>query len=207
MKKSFLIHIIFLLAFTSLSCRNNSSGGVAASDPDTLEVQWSDSIGCEDRGGPAVGPDGIIYVGGHSGTIHAVNPDGTKQWKRPFPVSLPEEETVDGIPVSIRDAVPKGFDLETMPPMVWHPMEDEPNHDDFFRMVPAISDDGATLYLSGRRSGNIYALSTADGSITWEFDVRTIQEVQEDTNHYGGGFEASPVIANYSTPFSLHVRR
>lgn len=63
MKKGFLTHIIFLLACTSLSCRNYSSGVVAASEPDTLEVQWSYSIGCEDLGGPAVGPDGVIYVG------------------------------------------------------------------------------------------------------------------------------------------------
>ena len=47
MNKSF----IFLLACTSLSFRNYSSGVVAASEPDTLEVQWSYSIGCEDRGG------------------------------------------------------------------------------------------------------------------------------------------------------------
>ena len=109
---------------------------VAASDPDTLEVQWSYSIGCEDRGGPAVGPDGVIYVGGHSGYIHAVNPDGTEKWKWFFPVSLPKERTIRGIPASICDAIPKGFDLETIPPMVWHPIEDDPKHDDFFRMIP-----------------------------------------------------------------------
>jgi len=70
----------------------------------------------------AVGHDGAIYVGGHSGYIHAVNSDGTKKWKRFFPVTLPEEETIDEIPVSVRDAIPKGFDLETMPPMICHPM-------------------------------------------------------------------------------------
>ena len=117
MKNVFLTHIVFLLACMSLT-RNDSSGMVAASEPGTLEVRWSYSIGCEDLGGPAVGPDGVVYVGGHSGVIHAVNPDGSEKWKRPFPVSLPEEETIDGIPVSVRDAIPKGFELETMPPGV-----------------------------------------------------------------------------------------
>jgi hypothetical protein len=159
-----------------------------------LKVPWSYPIGCEVLGGPAVGPDGTIYVGGHSGIIHAVNPDGTERWKRFFPVSLPEEETIEGIPVSIRDAIPRGVDLETMPPMVWHPMEDERKHDDFFRMIPTLSDDGKTLYLAGRSSGKIYALSTVDGSITWEFAVRNLKEVREDAIHYGGGFEASPVL-------------
>ena len=197
MKGGFLSHIIFLLACTPLIA--GSSEAAAASEPGTLEIRWSYPIGCEDRGGPAVGPYGVIYVGGHSGVIHAVNPDGTGKWKRFFPVSLPEEQTIDGIPVSVRDAIPERFNLETMPPMVWHPMEDEPKHDDFFRMIPAVSNDGATLYLAGRRSGKIYALGTADGSITWQFDVRALKEVQEDTKHYGGGFEASPVLAQDGT--------
>jgi outer membrane protein assembly factor BamB len=92
MKKSLLTHIIFLLACTSLSSRNDSSGGVVASDPDTLKVQWSYSIGCEDRGGPAVGPDGTIYVGGHSGYIHTVNPDGSEKWVRTDVVRRNSEE-------------------------------------------------------------------------------------------------------------------
>jgi len=58
---------------------------VNAPGVETPEVQWtfSDAEGLVGR--PAVAADGTVYVLSQTGTLHAVNPDGTERWSASIP--------------------------------------------------------------------------------------------------------------------------
>jgi len=51
-----------------------------ALDPDDGSVIWKYRTG-SGLSGPSIGADGTIYVSSHDHYLHAVNPDGTLQWK------------------------------------------------------------------------------------------------------------------------------
>ncbi|GAB4427000.1 MAG: hypothetical protein OHK0015_08410 [Chloroflexi bacterium OHK40] len=55
-----------------------------------LRWQFADPSGL--AGGPAIAPDGTVYVGGISGRLHALAPDGSTRWSAPIqaePVGAP----------------------------------------------------------------------------------------------------------------------
>jgi len=57
---------------TGLSSVNTSEG--------TGTLRWTYTTGWDVRSSPAVGPDGIVYVGSYDKNLYAINPDGTLKW-------------------------------------------------------------------------------------------------------------------------------
>ena len=49
--------------------------------------KWTFPTGGAVQGSPAIGPEGVIYVGSQIGNLYAINPDGTEKWT--FPVGQP----------------------------------------------------------------------------------------------------------------------
>ena len=49
--------------------------------PEIPQLKWTYSLGGYPLSSPAIGRDGTIYIGSQSGTVHAINPDGTTKWK------------------------------------------------------------------------------------------------------------------------------
>jgi outer membrane protein assembly factor BamB len=65
-------------------------GILSAYNPVDGSLKWT--VGLTEKvnhGGPAVAPDGTIYVGGHDKQMVAYNPDGTQKWV--YPVDSPIE--------------------------------------------------------------------------------------------------------------------
>ena len=77
---------------------SNSRGDVFAFDTWTGALKWTYPI---DKvtygGGPAVGPDGVIYVGGRDAKFRALTPDGSLKW------SFSTSGNVDGFPAVTSD--------------------------------------------------------------------------------------------------------
>lgn len=45
------------------------------------EVLWSFETNGDVLSSPAVGPDGIVYIGSHDGFVYALGPEGTEEWR------------------------------------------------------------------------------------------------------------------------------
>lgn len=77
---------------------SNNRGDVFAFDTWTGALKWTYPI---DKvtygGGPMVGPDGVIYVGGRDKVFRALNPDGSQKW------SFNAAGNVDGFPAVTSD--------------------------------------------------------------------------------------------------------
>ena len=58
---------------------------VNAPGVDSPKVEWTFSDIHGFVGGPAVAADGSVYVLSKTGTLHAINPDGTSKWKASVP--------------------------------------------------------------------------------------------------------------------------
>jgi len=66
------------------------NGVLTAYNPANGNVLWSVGLTQKvNHGGPAVAPDGTIYVGGHEKKMVAYNPDGTEKWS--YQVEAPIE--------------------------------------------------------------------------------------------------------------------
>lgn len=149
----------------------------------------------EEIGIPTIDKHGTIFIATTGGEVAAIARDGTVLWDRKFE-NTPYVDTYlpDGRPTDLADAIPPGYDLSRIPDSIWHAGDAEDTDDSFTQQSPPLSPDGATLYVSGRRSGKMRALSTSDGHTIWEFDVRALPEVASDRLELGGGFRASPAI-------------
>lgn len=77
---------------------SNSRGDVFAFNTWTGQLKWTYPV---DKvtygGGPAVGPDDVIYVGGRDAKFRALNPDGSLKW------SFTTSGNVDGFPAITSD--------------------------------------------------------------------------------------------------------
>ncbi len=157
---------------------------------------WSVALGGPNNsGGPAIDNNGTIYIGSTEGIIKAINSDGSVKWTQTYLTTHPAEVYINGVPQSLVNAVPDGFDLDTMPDSIWFPLETDETGQNFSSASPALSPDQTQLYLGGPESGLLYAFNTSDGSIDWSFNVHDLTAVQNDTYLYGGGFAGSPVVA------------
>jgi outer membrane protein assembly factor BamB len=131
-----------------------------------------DNSRCDADGGPTIGPDGTIYIGGDA--VYAFNANGSLRWRfatgghvGTAPGLLPDGTVVagsqDNLVYGITPAGTKRWDFRT---------------GDDVESTPAIAEDG-TLYF-GSDDGKLYALNP-DGQLRWAFDA-------------GNDLRASPAI-------------
>ena len=130
--------------------------------PDTL--RWRYGTGGGVISSPAIGPDGMIYVGSYDSCLHAVNPQGVLRWR------YHTGNLIWGSPVIAADGTvyigsDDGFLYALNPDgsLKWsHGIGDS------VTCSPAIGSDGA-VYV-GSYDGNLYALR-ADGSVEWQYPI------------------------------------
>ena len=67
------LRTVFILLLTVLL------GSSLMAQPGTQK--WSFQTGGAVQGTPAIGPEGVIYVGAQDKNLYAINPDGTEKWK------------------------------------------------------------------------------------------------------------------------------
>lgn len=140
-----------------------------------------ESSRCDVDGGPTIGPDGTIYVGGDG--IHAVWPDGTLRWK------VATAEHVASTPALAPDgtvyAGSQDDALYAIAPDGTKKWEVRTGGD--IDAAPAIAADG-TIYV-GSDDKNLYAITPA-GQIAWKVvtgaDVRGGAAIGADGTIYVG---------------------
>lgn len=90
----------------------------AAALPTAPALAWEFADPDGLSGGPAVAPDGTVYVAGLSGALHAVAPDGQQRWEAPVeaePLGAPAVGPDGTIYVADRDAGLSAFSPEGRP--------------------------------------------------------------------------------------------
>jgi outer membrane protein assembly factor BamB len=133
--------------------------------PDTL-CKWRFTLstrpGVSIHSNPAVGSDGVVYIGSPDSAVYAVNPDGTLRWRYPTGGSVSSSPTIgpDGtVYVGSNDG--NVYALNTDGALEWqYPTGHAIYHS------PAIGSDG-TIYAGGK---SLCALNP-DGSVKWEYNV------------------------------------
>ena len=119
-----------------------------------------ESSRCDVDGGPTIGPDGTIYVGGDG--IHAVWPDGTLRWK----LATPRARRVDAgarAPTARSTRAARTTRSTRSRPTAPRSGRCAPAATSMRR--PAIGDDG-TIYV-GSDDDALYAI-TPDGEVRWK---------------------------------------
>ena len=137
---------------------------------------------------PAIGDDGTIYVGTGifmmttSGSLWAVNPDGTVKWSYPLDYNAYSPAIGPDGTIYIEDSYNNTYAVTPQGTLKWKFNDFEnPNHVkyDVGQRVPAIGADG-TVYVV---ADGLYALNPENGSRIWRFNPRA-----------GGSCRQSPVI-------------
>jgi outer membrane protein assembly factor BamB len=143
-----------------------------------------DNSRCDADGGPTIGPDGTLYLGGDG--VYAVNPDGSLKWRfatgghvGTAPSLLPDGTVVvgsqDNLIYGIKPDGTKRWDFRA---------------GDDVESTPAIGDDG-TIYI-GSDDQKLYALAP-DGGLRWAFnaggDIRASPALGLDGTIYVGSFD------------------
>jgi outer membrane protein assembly factor BamB len=139
---------------------------------------------CDADGGPTLGPDGTIYLGGDG--VHAVWPNGTLRWK------LATSEHVSAAPAVTDDgavfATSQDDTLYALEPggsKRW-----ELRTGDDLDGAPAVGDDG-TVYVGGD-DRMVYAVA-ADGALRWKVvtggQVRASPSIGRDGTIYVGSYD------------------
>ncbi|HKE18684.1 MAG TPA: PQQ-binding-like beta-propeller repeat protein [Kofleriaceae bacterium] len=139
---------------------------------------------CDADGGPTLGPDGTIYLGGDG--VYAVWPDGSLRWK------LATAEHVSAAPALAADgtvyAVCQDDVLYAIRPDGTKAWSIRTSED--LESSPAIGPDGMIYF--GGDDGALYAVS-AEGSIKWKVltgaDVRSSPSIAGDGTVYVGSYD------------------
>lgn len=123
---------------------------------------WQARVGLANQSSPALGADGVIYVTGWDGRLHAINPDGTARWVFPF-----RADTVSSPAVGVDGTVYFGarnrrlYAVDAAGQKRW-----EFKTGGWIDASPALGADG-TIYC-GSFDKKFYAL-TLTGQKKWEF--------------------------------------
>lgn len=137
---------------------------------------------------PAIGDDGTIYVGTGifmmttSGSLWAVNPDGTVKWSYPLDYNAYSPVIGPDGTIYIEDSWNNAYAVTPSGTLKWRFNDfDNPDHVryDVGQRVPAIGADG-TVYVV---ADGLYALNPENGNRIWRFNPRV-----------GGSCRQSPVI-------------
>ncbi len=139
---------------------------------------------CDADGGPTIGPDGTVYLGGDG--VYAVWPDGTLRWKLATPehVSAAPALAADGTvyAVSQDDAL---YAIRSDGTKAWSIRTDQD-----LESAPAVGPDG-TIYFGG--DDGALAAANPDGTIKWRVltggDVRSSPSLAGDGTVYAGSYD------------------
>jgi len=153
---------------------NNNTGQSTYNGPINGFTIWTFTTeGRIQYAGPAIGADGIIYIGSYDGNLYALNPDGTLKWK--FATGRLYSTPTIGSDGTIYVGSYDGnlYALNPDGTLKW-------NYTTEFYICssPAIGADG-TIYI-GSRDSKLYALNP-DGTLKWSYTA-------------GGQFYGAPVI-------------
>ncbi len=165
---------------------------------------------------PAVGPDGTVYVGALTGSLYAVAPpsgtgnQGSIKWNFDFgqhlgstplvtaPVTAGPNRGQDGIGTGASASIgPDGtiyigannsnfYAINSSGQQKW--MYEAERELAGIWTTAALSSDGSTLYF-GANKGGIYALTTQNGTLSWQFNIL-------------GSVYGSPALDNGGTLFT-----
>jgi outer membrane protein assembly factor BamB len=143
-----------------------------------------EGVRCDADGGPTLGPDGTIYLGGDG--VYAVWPDGTLRWKLATPehVSAAPALGADGTVYAVcqDDAL---YAIRADGTKAWELRTDED-----VESAPALGADG-TIYFGGD-DGALYAV-TAAGEVKWKVltggDIRSSPAIAVDGTIYVGSYD------------------
>ena len=184
----------------------NGSGLISVLDSNGGRLKWTAQIGTSEQApfgqtikvGPAVAPDGTVYVPALTGSLYAVSPpagggnQGSIKWSFDFGQHLGPTPLVS-TPVTAfgntgQDAIGSADGATIGPDGTIYIGA---NNSNFYAITPAgqqkwlyeaerelagiwstaaLSADASVLYF-GANKGGIYALNTRDGSLKWQFPI------------------------------------
>ena len=130
-------------------------------------IAWYHKFPAPVRSRPALSRTGEIHVTGMDQRLHTLSPDGQELWDYPTAgqiVSWPEVGADGSIYFGSRDHWIHAVDPAGKPRWRFETASEVDSH-------PALSSDGMSLAV-GSDDGNLYVLSTADGSLRWWYAAR-----------------------------------
>jgi outer membrane protein assembly factor BamB len=130
-----------------------------------IVAKWKFETNGEIDSSPAVGPDGIVYVGSDDGNLYAVDPEtGLEKWRFPSGgkiQSSPAVSSVDGT-IFFGSLDNTFYALNKNGSIKW-----TYNIGDFVFSSPAISSDGRVVYV-GASNNTIYSFNASIGALRWK---------------------------------------
>jgi outer membrane protein assembly factor BamB/subtilisin family serine protease len=130
-------------------------------------LKWTAAVSGVSYAAPTIAPDGTIYVGDESSHLYAVKPDGTLKWTYTTPVSAEQIYTAAAIDSAgntyFASLLGNVYSVDPTGALRW-----KRAIGDGISSAPALT---AGHVVFGGYDGNLYALSEADGTISWTFPV------------------------------------
>jgi outer membrane protein assembly factor BamB len=156
------------------------SGRSNAYGPETATTKWEKKLDGAINGAPVIGADGTIYVGTYSGTLYAINADGSMRWTLPMGGQVLHSPAVgaDGtIYCSCQDG--NLYAVTTEGVVKWkRSIQEYGAVVSNIRSAPTLAPDG-TIYLSSTYQigtsvkGKLHAVAP-DGSVRWTFPLENV---------------------------------
>eukprot|EP01060_Flectonema_neradi_P007935 TRINITY_DN1564_c0_g2_i1.p1 TRINITY_DN1564_c0_g2~~TRINITY_DN1564_c0_g2_i1.p1 ORF type:complete len:513 (+),score=89.48 TRINITY_DN1564_c0_g2_i1:66-1541(+) len=158
------------------------------------EILWTfNTTGWKNLGGPSIDSKENLYWGDDVGFVYKVSKEGKQQWKSYFSCTYPEEERVNGVPITVMNAIPKGFDISNIPYAIWFDMAGETC--DRFTSTSSILLNDSMLFIASRQCSKLYWINTIDGSVQRSINVQDLPSTKKDPLQLGGGFTSSPAYS------------
>jgi outer membrane protein assembly factor BamB len=165
---------------------------------------------------PAVGTDGVVYIGNEDGEFFAINPNGTEKWRytvgggNEFNSSPALNEAAGRVYVGCENETLYAIDITNGSP-VW-----AYGAHDLISSSPAIASDGSIVFGDEADSGRVYILNAdgterrifiADGPIysSPALSGSTIYFAASDTFFYALPFDTSGTVLKYMPTTSQGV--
>ncbi len=162
----------------------------------SLTLLWEFTMDDWSDGGPAVAPDGTIYVGDNSGAFFSITEDNsggpwtaTQNWKVDLGGQVNSRPSIGPDGTIYVVAGGGSVTLYALDPADGSEKWSTPvDGGDAWQMATAVSPDGSAVYFRTKGSeGLLYAVSTADGSVLW-------------TRHVGSSWDGlQPVVGTDGT--------
>ena len=150
--------------------------------PQTNRLKWSYQTGSHIRSSPAIGNDGVVYVGSLDNKLYAVNPDGSLKWSylTGYNVSSSPAIGSDGT-IYVGSSDYKLYAINPDGSLKWSYQ----TGGSIYLSSPAIGSDGV-VYV-GSLDNKLYALNP-DGTLKWSYQT-------------GGAISSSPAIGSDGTVY------
>jgi len=144
------------------------SGVLYALDVQTGRRKWEFNTGRRARSSPAVADDGTVYIA--TGKLHALSPQGTRQWEFDPPTGMSPEGELQSSPAIGPDGVlylGMGSAVYAIDPNGTEKWRRETKG--LVASSPAV--DAAGVVYATSRDGSLYALFGRSGNVKWQFEA------------------------------------